>query len=85
MQQLLTKALKQENETRWSSLYQCINSIFEMYDEAIAILNPKGCAHLILYIDKALLEQAVYFLDEFRHATLALESWKVPTIHLVAF
>ena len=56
-----------------------------MYDDAVAILTSKGRVHLILCIDKALLEQTVYFLGEFRHATLALEAWRAPTIHLVIF
>jgi len=50
LQYLLTKTLKQENETRWSSLYQCINSVFKMYDEVVAILTPCNRVYFIYLV-----------------------------------
>ncbi|GBG73208.1 hypothetical protein CBR_g12925 [Chara braunii] len=88
----LSKTLKQENVTRWNSLLISLNSVLDSYDEVTAVLarlaNTNRQANkqfLITQIDKNSLAELTRFLKWFQIATLRLEQYLEPTLHLVAF
>ena len=83
LQKQLMKTLKSENDTRWSSLYDMLQSINDAYDQVTAVLRVKRKDDKIDRISKSLLSQLLRFLKEFMIATKRLEGVKVPTIHLV--
>jgi hypothetical protein len=85
LQSQLTKTLKQENATRWNSLLRCLKSILEMIDEVTEILRKKEALRRIVEIRLSLLEEFVTFLEVFQVATLSLEQFKAPTLHMVAY
>ena len=85
LQDLLTSTLKQENATRWNSLLRLLQSIVKVFDELYPILAAKNKQFLLAKIDKPLLDELEQFLGRFQEATLKLEQFKAPTLHLVVF
>jgi hypothetical protein len=83
LQGKLTKTLKQENVTRWNSLLRCLLSVQDMLDEVIVLMTERNKLHKVVNIDKDLLKELITFLEEFQKATLALEKFKEPTLHLI--
>jgi hypothetical protein len=81
----LSNTLKQENATRWNSLLRSLLSILEMLTEIIALLRGKGQLAKLARIQEALLKEFTTFLAMFQQATLALEQFKTPTLHKVAY
>lgn len=76
--------MKQENETRWNSLFTCLESIQENYNDIQNILAERGQLYHIAPIGLPLLNQLIEFLEIFKTATAVLECNKTPTFHLVA-
>ncbi|GBG73530.1 hypothetical protein CBR_g16873 [Chara braunii] len=92
LQNTLNKTLKQENATRWNSLFISLNSVLDSYDDVADVLarlaNTNRQANrqfLITRIDKNSLAELTQFLKRFHTATLKLEQYLEPTLHLVAF
>ncbi|GBG65754.1 hypothetical protein CBR_g52346 [Chara braunii] len=92
LQNSLSKTLRQENVTQWNSLLILLNSILDSYDEVITMLSRLANTNqqankqfLVTRIDKTSLVDLVWFLRRFQTATLKLEQYLEPTIHLVAF
>ena len=83
LQKLLTKTLKSENDTRWSSLFDMLLSVNEAFDQVKAVLRVKRKDDKVDRISRSLLSQLLSFLQEFKIATKRLEGVKMPTIHLV--
>ncbi|GBG61612.1 hypothetical protein CBR_g22409 [Chara braunii] len=92
LQNCLNKTLKQKNATRWNSLLISLNNILDGYDDVTTVLariaNTNRQANkqfLITRIDKTSLAALPRFLKRFQTATLALEKYLEPTLHLVVF
>jgi hypothetical protein len=83
LQHKLPKTLKKENATRWSSLYEMLYSIHDVYGEACDIIKLKHKESKMADIPKALLHELLLFLDHFKIATKRLECAMTPTMHLV--
>jgi hypothetical protein len=81
----LSSSLKQENATRSNSLLRCLASVAKVYDELRPLLATRRHARLLDAIDQGLLKGLIQFFELFQEATLSLEAFKTPTIHLVAF
>ena len=83
----LSPNLKQEIATRWYGLLTMLESIRIQFQECRKALLQKGGRRekKIDVIDYNLLVEIVRMLSIFKSATLALECFKTPTIHLVAF
>ena len=85
MQDELENTVKQENATRWNSLLTCLVSVLKTWDSLTRCLENCRQCRRILCIDKSLLIEVIDFLTVFQTATLTLEAFKTPTIHLVAY
>ena len=85
LQDELDTTVKQENATRWNSLLTCLVSVLKTWDSLTRCLENRRQSRRILCIDKSLLIELIDFLTVFQTATLTLEAFKTPTIHLVAY
>ena len=77
--------MKQENATRWNSLYHCLLSIFEILIEVIDLLKQKDALRNVASISETCLKHLIDLLAPFQKTTLDLEQFKEPTRHKVAF
>lgn len=84
---MLAPKLKQEIATRWYGLLTMLDSIRIQFQECRKLLLQKGARRekKIDVVDFQLLVEIVRLLSLFKSATLALECFKTPTIHLVPF
>jgi hypothetical protein len=84
---MLAPKLKQEIATRWYGLLTMLESIRIQFEECRKVLLAKGGRRekKIDAVDFNLLVEIVRLLSLFKSATLALECFKTPTLHLVAF
>ena len=85
LQSRLSKTLKQENATRWNSLYHCLLSVSEMLIEVIDLLKQKDALRKVASISETCLKHLIDLLAPFQKATLDLEQFKEPTLHKVVF
>lgn len=76
LQSKLSKTLKQENATRWNSLYHCLLSVSEMLIEVIDLLKQKDALRKIASISEIFLKHLIDLLKPFQKATLDLEQFK---------
>jgi zinc finger BED domain-containing protein 1 (E3 SUMO-protein ligase ZBED1) len=83
IQSKLDHTLKSENDTRWNSMFEMLNSILDAYDRLTVLLSLERKEDKITCINKVILKQLVSFLFEFKTATKRLEAVKSPTIQLV--
>jgi hypothetical protein len=83
----ISPKLQHEILTRWYGLYVMLNSfegkdhLFELMDTFKVWKRPQ----FIACLDGELNSELVRFLYVFKQGTLALEAFKKPTLHLVAF
>jgi hypothetical protein len=83
----ISPKLQQEIVTRWYSLYVMLNS-FEGKDRLSELMDTFKVwkrPQFIACLDGELNSELVRFLYVFKQGTLALEAFKKPTLHLVAF
>ena len=85
LQSKLSKTLKQENATRWNSLYHCLFSDFEMLIEVIDVLKQNDALQKVASISETFLKYLIDLLVPFQKATFDLEQFKEPTLHNVVF
>ena len=89
LQQKVDVTLKSENDTRWSSMFESLNSVLTSYDQALVVIadhckdKKVDKTDLITCLNKPLLVQLVELLKPFKIATKDLEATTTPTIHLV--
>jgi len=77
----LTKAVYQENDTRWNSRLNYLRSVIRQMDEVMAVLTRAGKSSLLEDIDADLLAEVAGFLEPFEKATKDMEADHVPTLH----
>ncbi len=84
---MLAPKLKQEIATRWYGLLTMLESIRIQFQECRTLLLSKGGKKekKIDVVEHDLLVEIVRLLSLFKTATLALECFKTPTLHLVAY
>lgn len=69
------KSLKQSVETRWSSNFENLDSVFQQYDDIATILLENKQYDKVGCINKYILKTLVTFLKPFKDATNDLESY----------
>ena len=72
----LSKTLKQNNATRWNSIYHCLLSISEIVNKVIDLLKQKDTLQKVASISKTFLKQLIDLLTKFQKTTLVLNNSK---------
>ncbi|CAF3389281.1 unnamed protein product [Rotaria sp. Silwood2] len=76
-------SLKQEVSSRWLSLYNCLESIFDNYEIISTVLKEKNKFNLVQIISKLALNQLLILLLPLRCATRDIQNDQHPTLYLV--
>ena len=76
-------SLKQEISSRWLSLYNFLESIFDYYEAILIVLKDKNKLNLVQTIPKLALTQLLVLLLSLRCATRDIQNDQHPTPYLV--
>lgn len=81
----LVPKLQQGCKTRWNGLFIILNSIYCNYEQKRAEFVAARKTRHFDKVDYELLVVMIGFLHVFRLATLALEAFNTPTLHLIGY
>ena len=75
--------MKQQSASRWLSLYNCLESVYDNYEGVTTVLKEKNKLNLVQIISKLALTELLILLLPLRCATSDIQNDQHPTLYLV--
>ncbi|CAF4968331.1 unnamed protein product, partial [Rotaria sp. Silwood1] len=77
------KSLKQSVIVRWLSLYECLESVNQNYEELKNVLMKRKQQHWMKNIDQRSIHELLLILKPFKHMMTIIQGGQYPTLYMV--